>query len=425
MSEQNIEISAPTPQIPKSADNGQKVDGDDSKAQPPHGAAQKGGGKPPGADNGPGDELKADYDERKTAESYLLNSLVRRSTALAVGIPYLIFGLVVIAGYEYSIYSLIFQHSKLEIQSPIVRVLILWFLTAAVSGTFFYFSVQSRINRAKANLRRIDEAIEIKRLATIRGRLSYYREKLSKLTTKTARVFFFDTERYEKAECFRSKAVESLDASAGTVTAADLSEVETNLTALEEIINREEREQKEQRSWQYAALAVMCLYIAGLIGCVVVFKAANSSAPTPIFNVPLAVVVWGAAGSLAAILYRLYTVQGRIRFASEFRWLIARPIIGIIMGAVVYLAIKSGLILLGAANDGQTPAAEGVLQAGRIEVYSVIAFLAGFSDRFYLGVIDLLVSKTVSTREVTPNVIVTEKQRVPEIHPADAPQEGL
>jgi hypothetical protein len=82
------------------------------------------------------------------------------------------------------------------------------------------------------------------------------------------------------------------------------------------------------------------------------------------------------------------------------------------MGAVVYLAIKSGLVLLGA--DVGTQAAAGVAQDGCIEVYSVIAFLAGFSDKFYIGVIDLLVARTVSTKEVEQNTVITEKQRMPE-----------
>jgi hypothetical protein len=342
---------------------------------------------------------------------------------LAVGLPFLILGLVILAGYEVKLFSLVFENSELHIKSPLVRILILWLLAIAIVGTLFYFSVQSRVNRAKARVRQADEAIEIKRLSTNRGSLSYYREKLSRLTAKTVKVFLFDPKRYEMAECWRRKADEALDVVTSNITSAGLSKVETNLTALEEIINREERELTEQRYWQYAALVVMCLYIAGLVTCVIVFKAANSNIPTPIFNVPLAVVLWGAAGSLAAILFRFYTEQGRIRFASEFRWLIARPIIGIIMGAVVYLAIRSGLVLLGANNGTPPQSIEGALQIGQLEVYSVIAFLAGFSDKFYLGVIDLLVARIVRSEEVKPNVFVTETERVPNAHQTNDPSQ--
>jgi hypothetical protein len=110
--------------------------------------------------------------------------------------------------------------------------------------------------------------------------------------------------------------------------------------------------------------------------------------------------MWGAAGSLAAILYRFYTEKGRVRFASEVRWLIARPIIGIIMGAVVYIALVSGLVLVGgipSTTINQT--SSGSTLVGRIEVYWVLAFLAGFSDKFYIGIIDLLVEKTIKTKE--------------------------
>jgi uncharacterized membrane protein len=362
------------------------------------------------ADFKPDQELKLAYEERRQVETRYQDLRARRSTLLGVGLPYLIFGLVLLAGYEARIYRFIFQDSELHIQSPPVRILLLWLLAIAITGSFFFFYVQSALNQVNAHLKQLDETIEIKRLLTMMGRFSYYREKLSKLTAKTAKVFFFDPERYEKAESLRAKAVDALDAVTNNVTAAGLSDVETYLTALEEIINRQEGERTEQRYWQNAALVVMCLYITGLVTSVIILRGEQASTLTPIFNVPLAVVIWGAAGSLAAILYRFYTEQGRIRFAFEFRWLIARPIIGIIMGAVVYLALVSGLVLLGATNgSGETS------QVARIEVYSVIAFLAGFSDKFYLGVIDLLVARTIRTEEVSPNIIVTEKQRVPEV----------
>jgi hypothetical protein len=358
------------------------------------------------------EQLQVIYVSKREVENLYQKRLAQRSLYLGLGLPYLIVAMVFLAGYESRVYRFIFQSSDFHINSPGKRILTLWLIAIVIAVTAFYFSIQSQVNRTRARLREVTEELELKRLATIRGRLAFYREKLTKLSAKTAKVFFFDTCRYDEAEELRNKAGIAMDKLTDTVTASDLSEVESNLTALEEIINREEREQKEQRSWQYAALAIMCLYIIGLGVSVAVFKAADSITVTPVFGVPVAVVLWGAAGSLATILYRFYNEQGRIRFAYEFRWLIARPIIGIIMGAVVYLAIRSGLILLGA--DISAPAPNGAGQGARIEVYSVIAFLAGFSDKFYLGVIDLLVAQTVRTEEVKPNTIITERQRIPE-----------
>ena len=128
-------------------------------------------------------------------------------------------------------------------------------------------------------------------------------------------------------------------------------------------------------------------------------------------GVPGLVLFWAAAGSLAAILYRFYTEKGRIRFSSEVRWLIARPIIGIIMGAVVYLALQSGFILMGQPSSNADAASTTVkAQIINQQLSYVIAFLSGFSDKFYLGVINLLVTKTVRDSGKEPDKTETEKK---------------
>ena len=160
-------------------------------------------------------------------------------------------------------------------------------------------------------------------------------------------------------------------------------------------------------------MAVCCprdlfVYIGGLaFAARIDFVSEN---PRLIFGVPSSVLLWGAAGSLAAILYRFYTKYGDIRFATEFRWLIARPFIGIIMGGVVYIALNSGLVLLatGGAGSNATPTTGIHNQA-----FWIVAFRAGFSDKFYLGVIDLLVERTGSTKQPNTNTVITEIQQSP------------
>lgn len=61
------------------------------------------------------------------------------------------------------------------------------------------------------------------------------------------------------------------------------------------------------------------------------------------------------------------------------------------MGGMAYLAVNSGMLLL------STRSATDVAQQAdaRLEVFWILAFLAGFSDKFYEGVIDLLVGKAL------------------------------
>jgi len=194
--------------------------------------------------------------------------------------------------------------------------------------------------------------------------------------------------------------------------------VQTHLNSLSELVSREEREQRDERRWQYVAIAIIIVYVVALVYFARIDFGADK--PQHLFGVPVSVLLWGAAGSLAAILYRFYTEQGRIRFSTEFRWLIARPIIGIIMGGVVYIGLTSGLVLLTTAgNNASAAGAAAATATMHNEAFWIVAFLAGFSDKFYLGVIDLLVARTVRTQEVDQNTVITQRERIPENKPAD------
>jgi hypothetical protein len=217
---------------------------------------------------------------------------------------------------------------------------------------------------------------------------------LVKIANKIGRVFFGNQERYEQATNWHKESVDLLDKFDSESTSISLSEVQFRLGLIDELVFREEKEQQEQRRWQYVAVFIMMVYIIGIAVVTLYIDASQSNRPTPIFSLPLSVVMWAATGSLAAILYRFYTEQSRIRLAAEVRWLIARPIIGIIMGAIVYFTVVSGLILLGASPGAAERASNDPMPVGRMEVYWIIAFLAGFSDKFYLGIINLLVEKT-------------------------------
>ncbi len=55
------------------------------------------------------------------------------------------------------------------------------------------------------------------------------------------------------------------------------------------------------------------------------------------------------------------------------------------MSAVAYLAVQSGLIFLGASEGSNSNGNDTIDNAQRIT--SIVCFLAGFSDRVYLGII--------------------------------------
>jgi hypothetical protein len=358
------------------------------------------------------DELAALRAKVEEAESRYNAASDSHTSALAFGIPLLVVSFVILAANQEKLFSMA---PNLPTTGFFGRIAILWTVAALLAAPIYYFVFRRGYIKAKEALWKEQQSYVDMRRSTEAGRAQYSREELFRLSSKVVRVFYGDEQRLAKASKWAEKAGNILD---GTDTTATLSAVQSYLNSLNELVTREEREQNEENRWQNWAIAVMFLYVSILVASALLTNKTPSLLGAAAFGVPLSVILWGAAGSLAAILYRFYTEQGQIRFASEFRWLIARPIIGIIMGAVVYLALVSGLVLIstngggGAANS--VVSADGTLASTgtRMEAFWIIAFLAGFSDKFYLGVIDLLVARTVRSQEIDSNTVITEKERI-------------
>lgn len=106
----------------------------------------------------------------------------------------------------------------------------------------------------------------------------------------------------------------------------------------------------------------------------------NRSDPRIVY-VPVSILEWGFIGGMVGVLYRLSFKQHRHRNESQlYRWIIAKPIVAIVMGAIVYFLAVSGELAL----NGST-------RINNIEFLNVIAFLGGFSDRFSIDLLNRIV----------------------------------
>lgn len=273
------------------------------------------------------------------------------------------------------------------------------------------FSLGSTLRRSNTRLKKLElavennrEELERKKLLDPQVRLENLYQDYRKIAEASGRVFFESTKRYEVAQKWRrdiGSHLEHLRQNPAVETEL-LNEVQYLLGSFKEIIDREKREQKGQKLWQIFNIIVIIVYIAGLT---VIMSSASTQAKSnnnavsvpyvPYISVPVWALIWGALGSLSAILYKFYIVKRRVKFSIEFQWLIARPIIGILMSAVAYLAVTSGLILLGSESSSPSAKELGVSD-NATRFTAIVCFLAGFSDRVYLGIINLLVSKTLS-----------------------------
>src|ERR1700730_13476010 len=103
---------------------------------------------------------------------------------------------------------------------------------------------------------------------------------------------------------------------------------------------------------------------------------------------------FGALGGTAIGLYGLYTHLQARDFDPEYKlWYIAKPIIGAIFGWFVVLVFQVGIVSIQGAGKQENNSPF---------LYYVIAFLAGFSERFTIKVIDRLMQVLTTWEEQSP-----------------------
>lgn len=316
------------------------------------------------------------------------------------------------------------QENRMTIELFIVIGILLLSIFVIIGFILDNFSFGSTLRRSNARLKKLElavennrEELERKKLLDPQVRLENLYQDYRKIAEASGRVFFESTKRYEVAQKWRrdiGSHLEHLRQNPAVETEL-LNEVQYLLGSLKEIIDREKREQKGQRLWQIFNIIVIIFYITSLTVIMLIAwteSPFNNTVAVPYISVPVWALIWGALGSLSAILYKFYIVKRRVKFSIEFQWLIARPIIGILMSAVAYLAVTSGLILLGAKSSSSL-ANELDASNNATRFTAIVCFLAGFSDRVYLGIINLLVSKTLSlekdSKSPTENFSVTDE----------------
>lgn len=124
----------------------------------------------------------------------------------------------------------------------------------------------------------------------------------------------------------------------------------------------------------------------------------------PIVGIPASVIIWSALGSLANMLYKYYKGSYISGVGNGLKWVLARPIVGVLMGAVVYLVMVTGLLLVGANAKPQ------------VELFWLFAFIGGFSDTIFEGVVQKVGLLTVEQKltdkdvEVLKSILLGEQK---------------
>ncbi|HLM98418.1 MAG TPA: hypothetical protein VK335_04010 [Bryobacteraceae bacterium] len=172
-----------------------------------------------------------------------------------------------------------------------------------------------------------------------------------------------------------------------TNTERGLNLVQYSAGQIEDVLNSYEQANKYRRKARWVGVFVSLISLAG-IGYFLRFADTtnlNGNTAPPVLGVPWCVLFWSFVGSFAAILYR-FTNAGDQELEDPLRWLFSRPLTGVVMGSITYLVIEAGFLTLGSDPGGAAT-------LGKNDVMLLVAFLAGFSDRFADSLLQSLVGR--------------------------------
>jgi hypothetical protein len=102
-----------------------------------------------------------------------------------------------------------------------------------------------------------------------------------------------------------------------------------------------------------------------------------------LIGVPQMILEWALIGAVAGSLYRLSTYPrlSPIERAELYLWVLAKPFVGVALGAVIYFLSVGGVLVL-----------NGEAKVVHKELLAALAFFAAFSDKFAFSVLDRLAS---------------------------------
>lgn len=134
----------------------------------------------------------------------------------------------------------------------------------------------------------------------------------------------------------------------------------------------------KNRFWIAIAYVVVLILIVGL-GSYLLWDWPDGD--PLIMYVPATILVWAFIGGVIGVLYQLaFSERPRTRLLT---WLVAKPAVGLAMGAIVYFLAVSGELIL----NGKTTVTN-------IEFLCVLAFLGGFSDRYSIDLLNKITGGT-------------------------------
>lgn len=166
----------------------------------------------------------------------------------------------------------------------------------------------------------------------------------------------------------------------------------TDIVSSRVMLTKVQMEQFRVRAARISSVIVlMVVYMfAGVLGLAYAYgllrvgtAAAQELNNQLVLGIPIPILVWSAIGSLTSMLLRAGNLPIFNRIEA-LRWLLFRPIVGVVMGVITYLMVIAGLIVFSGAATPRTP-----------ELLWVIAFVGSFSDTLSVNLLQRVLGRFV------------------------------
>ena len=164
-------------------------------------------------------------------------------------------------------------------------------------------------------------------------------------------------------------------------------EIEARRYVVESLLDKD---QNKKGVVTVLVIAYILLFITGITSAIIFLgDAIIGNEPLieqqlPIIGIPWPVLVWSLIGSFTAMIHQ-FNQKPIHDFGNTVKWLLTRPVQGVILGAAFYFFLTSGLYLLTGIDNVSGISSNAIILA--------LSFLIGFSDKFADGVFDALVTK--------------------------------
>jgi hypothetical protein len=172
-----------------------------------------------------------------------------------------------------------------------------------------------------------------------------------------------------------------------------ISEVESSWKNLVALSRSEERLVKRLR-WVTGGivLAFLALIVAAMA---LAPRRLSVNEPTPLLGIPPSVILWSFIGSFVALLMRF--IQRKFWEIDDFvKWFLTRSLVGLIMGAVLYLVVVSGFfafgIIIGAPSSTLST-------LPRPEIFWLLAFVGAANDKIAERILSAVTSSSIKLFE--------------------------